>query len=129
MLLDSTFLHDLVRGEDDATQTLVTLIDAGTPVSLSALTVFEVGVGLRGEGERYREQFADIVGELDVVPLETGEARRALHIQRDLYDRGEAIGAVDVLIAGTALERADPRVLTRNVDEFDRVAELTVETY
>lgn len=37
--------------------------------------------------------------------------------------------AVDVLIAGTALERADPRVLTRNVDEFDRVAELTVETY
>ena len=49
-------------------------------------------------------------------------------IQRDLYDRGEPTGVVDVLIAATALAR-DEGVLTRTVDEFARVEDLDVETY
>lgn len=129
MLLDSTFLHDLVRGEADADAKLDELIAAGAPVAISSLTVFEVGVGLRGAGEQYRDRFAAVVDELDVVAFGTAEAWRALRIQRELYDAGEAIGTVDVLIAGTALERTDQRVLTRNTDEFARVDGLTVETY
>lgn len=129
MILDSTFVHDLVREEQVATDKLEDLIDAGTPVALSTVTVFEVGVGLRGAGAQYRQQFNSAVNALEVVPLGTTEARRALEIQRDLYDRGEAIGARDVLIAGTAAERADARVLTRNVDEFERVDAIEVESY
>lgn len=52
-----------------------------------------------------------------------------MEIQRTLYDRGEPIGAVDALIAGTAATRPDSRVLTRNVDEFARVEAITVERY
>jgi predicted nucleic acid-binding protein len=129
VLLDSTFLHDLVRGEADADARLDELIAAGAPVAISALTVFEVGVGLRGAGEQYRDRFAAVVDELDVVAFEIAAAWRALRIQRDLYDAGEAIGTVDVLIAGTALERTDQRILTRNTDEFGRVDGLSVETY
>jgi len=129
MLLDSTFLHDLVRGEPDAVPRLDELVETGTPVAVSSLTVFEVGVGLRGTGTQYRSRFQSVVDELEEYPLGPAEARRALDIQRTLYDRGEPIGAVDVLIAATAAERDDRRVLTRNTDEFERVDALVVESY
>lgn len=129
MLLDSTFLHDLVRADDDAVSHLEDLIATETPVAVSSLTVFEVGIGLRGAAEQYRDQFQSIVDDVEEHALGPGEARRALIIQRTLYERGEPIGAVDVLIAGTAAERDDTRVLTQNTDEFERVNAITVESY
>lgn len=128
MLLDSTFINDLVRGRAAADGVLDELIEVGTPVAMSSLTVFEVGVGLRGEAEQYRQRFSSVAREIEAVPLGAAAAHQALAIQRDLYDRGEPIGAVDVLIAGTAVERGED-VLTRNVDEFERVVGIEVETY
>lgn len=129
MLLDSTFVHDVIREKQTARDKLDTLIEANVPVALSTITVFEVGVGLRGSGAQYREQFNEHIDALVVLGLGESAARQALHIQRELLDRGEPIGARDVLIAGTAAESADPTVLTRNVDEFERVEAITVETY
>ena len=129
MILDSTFIHDVIREDEAAVNRLAELSEAGTRAALSALTVFEVGVGLRGESAQYRESFDEQVAGLVVLPVDEADARRALTIQHDLLDRGERIGARDVLIAGTALGSGDPRVLTRNVDEFARVDDLDVETY
>ncbi len=129
MLLDSTFLNDLIRQDTDAVARLESLIDERVAVAVSTLTVFEVGVGLQGTASTHRQRFRETINELDVQPLGLAESRRALSIQRDLYQRGEPIGAVDVLIAGTAAERDDTRVLTRNVDEFQRVDAITVESY
>jgi predicted nucleic acid-binding protein len=129
MILDSTFVHDIVHENDAAINRLAELRDAGTPIALAALTVFEVGVGLRGETAQYRERFDEAIRDLVVVPIRESTARRALNIQQDLLDRGERIGARDVLIAGTAIGSPDPRILTRNIDEFRRVNGLTVETY
>jgi len=129
MLLDSTFLNDLVREDADAVDRLEHLITNRTPVAVSTLTVFEVGVGLQGASQQYRERFRDTTDELEEHPLGPAEARRALSIQRELYNRGEPIGAVDVLIAGTAAEQNDSRVLTRNAGEFERVDSISVESY
>ncbi|WP_228842283.1 PIN domain-containing protein [Halococcus agarilyticus] len=128
MILDSTFINDLVRQQPVATDKLAELIDTGTPIALSTLTVFEVGVGLRGEAERHRERFDGVVDEIDVVPFTAAAARHATATQRKLVDRGERIGEVDVLIAGTAVER-DEGVLTRNVDEFGRIDALDIDSY
>ena len=128
MILDSTFINTLVRDDPAATETLEQLIDAGTPVAFSALTVFEVEVGLRGAAARHRDRFENVVDRIDVVPLTRDVAHRAAAIQRNLNDRGDPIGAVDVLIAATALERGE-EVLTRNTDEFRCMDGLTVETY
>lgn len=38
-------------------------------------------------------------------------------------------GFGDVMIAGTAAANSDPTVLTRNVDEFERVEGIDIETY
>ena len=129
MLLDSTFLSDLVRERPVAVDYLEQLISSKTPVAVSSLTVYEVGIGLRGAATQHREQFYSMIEEMEVVSLGQRESRRALEIQHGLKDEGEQIGAVDVLIAATAAERPDSRVLTRNVDEFARVDEIDVETY
>ena len=75
MLLDSTFIHDLLRDDPDAAARLHELIDAHEPVALSSLTVFEIGVGLRGDAEQYRTQFQHVVDDLDVI--ESKENTRA----------------------------------------------------
>lgn len=129
MLLDSTFIHDLVRGDDAAVTKLQELVADETPVTISPLTVYEVGIGLRGDAASLRERFQGVVDDLETAPLGVRQAERALAIQHRLLDRGERIGAVDVLLAGTAATLSDPRVLTRNVDEFERVDAIDVETY
>jgi predicted nucleic acid-binding protein len=128
VLLDSSFLHDLVREDSAAVERLEGLIDERVDVAVSTLTVFEVGIGLRGDAERYHEPYYEALDTVERVPLGDREARTAVRIQHRLLDRGERIGAVDVLIAGTAVARDVP-VLTRNADEFERVEELAVETY
>lgn len=96
---------------------------------LSRHSLFEVGVGLRGESAQYRVEFDERVDELVVLPVTETVARRAIAIQHDLHDQGQRIGARDVLIAGTAVGSPDPRVLTRNVDEFAWIDGLDVKGY
>lgn len=55
-------------------------------------------------------------------------ARRAADRLRNLDAGGTPIGAVDGMIAGTALER-DGVVVTRNVSEFRRIDGLRVVPY
>lgn len=126
MLLDSTFLIDLLDRRDAAANRLEELVETDTPISVSPLSVYEVGLGLQ---ESEREEFDEILASVVVLPFGLGESYRALSIQRTLSDRGEPIGDVDSLIAATAAESADPRVLTRNVDEFERVEGIDIETY
>ncbi|EMA46688.1 type II toxin-antitoxin system VapC family toxin [Halococcus saccharolyticus] len=126
MLLDTTFLIDLLDQLDAAEDALADLIEGETPVAVSPLTVYETGIGLR-ESEYAR--FDEILASMVVLPPGRTESRRALSIQRRLDGQGEPIGDIDSLIAATAVESADSRVLTRNVEEFARVADLDVETY
>ena len=128
MILDSTFINDLVRGRTDAEVKLGELIDAKTPISMSTLTVFEVGIGLQGEAKQHQRRFNATVNRIEVVPFGVAESRTAVSIQCELLDRGERVGEVNVLIAGSAIERGET-VLTRNVGEFSRIDALTVETY
>jgi tRNA(fMet)-specific endonuclease VapC len=126
MILDSAFLIDLINRDSDAKDTLDELAAASTPVALSVLTTYEVGVGLRGKTEH--ERYDHFVSSMTVVPLDRDATQRAITIQRTLRSRGEEIGAMDALIAATAAERGED-VLTRNVSEFERVDGITVETY
>lgn len=125
MLLDTTFLIDLLDQLDAADHRLDDLIEDNTPIVVSVLSVYETGIGL---ADHERERFDSIIEQVTVVSLRDDDTRRALSIQRTLFDRGQRIGDIDSMIAGTAAERNET-ILTRNVDEFERVEAITVETY
>ena len=126
MILDSCFLIDLMAGDEAAIALLDDLVVDASPLSVSSLTVTEVGSGLRQEAGI--EQFDDVLDRLAVVPYRYEDARRAARLQRRLKSDGRQIGAVDVMIAATALGR-EGKVVTRNVSEFRRVDGVRVVPY
>lgn len=124
MILDSCFLVDLMADDERAVAKLDELVAEGRRLSVSTLSVTELERGL----DRSRDAFDAVVDEMDVVPYDRAMAGRAASVLRILDERGEPIGAVDAMIAATALE-TDGVVLTRNVSEFRRVDGLRVVPY
>ncbi|MFP8955981.1 type II toxin-antitoxin system VapC family toxin [Natrialbaceae archaeon A-CW3] len=114
VLLDSCFLIDLFA-EDAGAVAKIDELEWET-ASVSALTVTEVG---RGLSDVHRERFESIIERVDVRPYGLSEAKRATTEHRRLQQEGRPIGAVDAMIAATAIEANKP-VVTRNVAEFQR---------
>lgn len=116
MILDSSFLIDLLA-EDDAAVAKLREIDDHRLI-VPTLVYTEVAVGIDSntpEGRRF-EQTMD---RLTLVPYDAEAARRAVDVQRQRDAEGDPVGAVEVMIAGIALARDEP-VVTRNVSEFSR---------
>lgn len=126
MILDSCFLIDLMGSDEAAVAKLDELVDTAQPMGISTLTVTEVGSGLRDESER--AEFDSILDRMDLIPFGRAESRRAARLQRQLQSEGHPVGAIDVMIAATALEHGRG-VVTRNVSEFERIGGVRVSPY
>lgn len=131
MILDTSFVEDVSRGDTDAVVTAERLSTQDVPERLSVMTLYELywGVG-------YVDTPTDEVDRLDAV-LETKEtyditapiARKAGRIAGQLTRDGTPLNDPgDELIAATGIVHDEP-VLTRNVEHFDRIPGLRVETY
>lgn len=116
MILDATFLIDLLAGDAGAAAKLAEIDNR--PVSVPTLAYTEVAVGIDPETDDGRT-FESVMDRLPLIAYEAAAARRAVDIQRQLIDRGERIGAVDAMIAGIAVARDEP-IVTRNASEFAR---------
>lgn len=125
MILDSCFLVDLMASDAGAVAKLDALVGEGRRLSVAAVSVTEVARGLR---DGSRSTFDEVLSDVDVVPYDRDAAERAATLLRGLDERGTPIGAVDAMVAATALQ-GDGAVVTRNVDEFRRVDGLRVEPY
>ena len=125
MILDSCFVVDLMTGDEAAVAKLDELVAEGRQLSVSTLSVTEVERGLT---DRECEAFDAVVRDVDVVAYDREMAHRAAGLLRSLDDDGAPVGAVDAMVAATALER-DGVVVTRNVSEFRRVDGVRVVPY
>lgn len=129
MILDTSFLHDLMYGDDDAVEKAREL-DEGGNVALSSMTVYELyyGVGYTDKGRAEKKKVESVIGSKQVLPADASVMRKAGKIDRRLSRDGEKVGQADIVIGATALLHDRP-VLTRNVTEFKRIPGLEVETY
>lgn len=81
------------------------------------------------EGQRVAENLARVEAlQFPVLEFDHEDARRAGMVRAQLADAGTPIGPYDVLIAGQALSR-DMTLVTRNLPEFRRVADLRLEDW
>lgn len=122
MILDTCFIIDLIAEDPDAVSKLDDLDDQR--LGVSALTIYEVGVGL---SDRERRKFNGVMDRLTVYEFGQKVASRAVAEQRSLINNGEQIGVVDAMIGATALS-TQQSVLTNNVSEFEQMG-CTVEQY
>lgn len=117
MILDSCFFIDLMGRDEAAVAKLNELVTDGGALSASTVSVTELERGLDADG---RERFDALLRDVDIIPYDRTMARRGADLLQSLDERGEPIGALDAMVAATALEH-DGRVVTRNISEFRRV--------
>lgn len=130
VLMDTTFLLDLMRGRERAVAMLEELEKEGATVALSTTTLAEFFRGLETVGLSVGEKrrVAEVVRSRPLLAFDAFAAERAGAIDAQLWARGEPIDPEDAAIAGVALSR-DEVLVTRRAREFGRVEGLRLRTY
>ena len=131
LMLDSSVLIEAERGRLDLVDRLGRV--GGETVAIAAITASELLHGVHRARTRQdrsrRERFVEwILRELPVAEFGLGVARTHAELWAGLSERGETVGAHDLLIAATALTM-DLRLVTGNVREFRRIPRLQVESW
>lgn len=129
MILDSTFLIDVLRGEGTVEE-LLGEVDVSEPLFVASVTVMELyeGIYLAKSTERERAVVEEMLDGINEIGFDRTCAKRAGQINAELVTAGHPIDETDVMIAATALDYDLP-VVTRNVDHFERIEELDVISY
>lgn len=129
MILDTTFLVDVLRGDSDVADRLEAVDESGTPF-VSAVTMMELAEGIQLSDASDAEQMAvtDLLRDVNEIPFDRSCAMRAGELNADLIQAGQPVDETDVMITATALVHDYP-VVTRNISHFDRIEELEVLSY
>lgn len=109
MLLDTSFLIDLMGGRPEATA-LAKAVDAeGDHLRLPAPVLFELWVGAARPlgGANERAHLEELEAAYDVVSFDRTDARSAGALQAKLRRTGKSLGTVDAQIAGMAIARSE----------------------
>lgn len=128
-LADTSFLVDLLAGDEGASAKLDQLIEVGEPLWVPAIALHELyyGAGLHEEAEREVERIRKLEGALPPVAFTAEAARTAGWIEADGESSGRRPSRADVQIAATAVARGEPLV---TADEgLDRIEGLQTERY
>jgi len=130
--VDTTFLIDLLRGDDEAVAMAEKLDEEGA-VATTVVNVFELVYGIyasRGGARKRRMAQAEaLFNRLEVFPLDYKGALTAAHILGELARLGKTVNVLDGLIAGILLANRCETIVTRNVRDFSRISGLRIETY
>jgi hypothetical protein len=129
VLLDTAFLIDLMNGDEGAVEKARELETNLVQQRLSAMTLFEVyyGAARSKQSAAEREKIENVLASKPVHPADTAVMRKAGRLSGELMNDGNAVADGDVIIGATADVLEEP-VLTRNVDDFERLG-VDVETY
>lgn len=130
MIQDSSFVIDLLRGDDDAYRLLDLIEKEGRPQKVSSVTVLELyeGVARSETPEEKRTEIIEVLETKHVVDADRVVMRKAGKLSGRLITEGRRIEREDCIVAATALLNDEP-VVTGNVDHFERIPELDVRGY
>lgn len=127
-VLDTNTLIYFFKGMGQVPEKL--LAHSPKEIGIPAVVLYELEVGLAksAQPEKRRQQLAEMLAVMTILPFGAVEARQTAQIRATLEQTGEPIGPYDLLIAGTALAH-NHILVTHNVKEFSRVAGLQLEDW
>jgi len=131
MLLDTSFLIDLLRGKDPEVLKRAEELDKRLESKgVASITIMELWRGAMQSlyQETEKRKVNDLISSLFQYPFQELEAKKAGEIEAELTKKGTMIDLEDIMIAGVAKIHHEP-ILTRNKKHFSRVHGLHVETY
>jgi predicted nucleic acid-binding protein len=130
MILDTSFLIDVMNGDKSAISFAEEIENRGVPLRIPVQVLYElyVGVGYSQKQEAEREQIQSVIESYPTVETTDRIAKVAGQIDGKLRANGECVGANDVLIGATARQYQEP-VVTGNPADFERIPEVSIRTY
>ena len=129
--LDTTFIVDLLRGDEGARAMARELDGRKEPTILTTPVLYEVFSGLLHRRSRSETAaFRALASRFDLHPFDESSAMRAAEIRAELMRLGRVKGHVDVMLAGIAVSGGHT-LITRDRDfhEIAEVVTLAIEAY
>lgn len=128
-IADTSFVIDVLAGDEGALRKLDALVERNEPLWLPAVVLqeLEYGAGLHHNPKRERARIRDIEGAMPVIAFDAAQARLAGELEAELEREGKRPGRVDVQIAALAHIRREA-VLTRD-KKFAKHSGAKVEGY
>lgn len=130
MIQDTSFIIDILNGDDGALARLEAIEKERRPEKVSSITVLELyeGVAQTSKPADEREDVLSVLDSKTVVAADHGVMRRAGELSGELITKGQRVDREDCVVAATALQEGEP-VLTRNTAHFKRVPGLETVSY
>ena len=130
MIQDTSFIIDLLDGDEGALAQLDAIEDERRPEKISSITVLELheGVVQTDRPEDEQEAVLSVLDSKTILAADGNIMRQAGQISGELITDGERIDREDCIIAATALREGEA-VVTRNEGHFERIPHLDVVSY
>lgn len=130
MIEDTSFVIDVLRGDEDARRLDAALDARPGRRAVSAITVLELHEGIvQTDTPASRTEAAlDVLEPKSVIAADRSVMRTAGRLSGELIADGREIDREDCVIGATAI-RAEEPVVTRNTDHFRRIDGVTVRSY
>lgn len=127
-VLDTNTLIYFFKGQGRIAERLLSIPPAEIAVPAVVAYELEVGIAKSSQPTKRRRQLDELLGAISVWSFDRSAASAAATIRARLEAKGEPIGTLDILIAGTALSKR-AILITRNEREFKRVPGLSVANW
>ena len=130
MIFDTSFLIDIMNGNQAALSKVDEIESNGIIQVVPAMTLQELYIGVRASElpEDERRKIEVVIETRPIVPTSEEIARKAGKIDGQLRKEGRPINVGDATIGATGIVRDEP-VVTGDLDHFERIPDLNVETY
>ena len=116
VLLDSSFVIDLIQRRGPAVARAEALAASGEPLYLPSPVIYEVMTGiLYAKSRTQAEIFRAVASDAPTLDFDEHAATRAAEVKVELLRLGRRKGDADIMIAGMALAGGH-RLLTRDKD-------------
>ncbi len=130
MILDTSFLIDLMNGLPEAVEKLKQQSQKKENLFITSVSIFELWSGIirSHKPEHEKKKVMAILESQHILDLNKPSAEEAGKIDGKLESEGNRIDAEDSMIAGIARHYGE-KILTRNVKHFDKIKSIFFETY
>lgn len=132
ILLDTTFLIDLLKERDNAIEKAKELI-ANEVMVTTYINVYELLLGVYSvkeiDHEKKLQDVERLLDKLNILTLNKNSTIQSAKIGGNLSLIGQIMGDLDNMIAGIALSNGINTIITRDKEHFKRIKGIKVESY
>jgi len=125
IVIDTSVAVNFLRGESRLVSSVKSALEATDSIGISAVSLFELLHPIyHRKLERHGRMVKSFVHQMKVLPLDAAAAEESARIMGSLLKIGQAVNALDALVAGTAAANGAERLISADKD-YEKIAKVS----